>query len=332
MIQPSAPLTLNQRIADQLVGAVAWVRDVSMFVKVVLVGLGALVSGLARVLPLATAPIDVKDTAQGVGLFAVFLGGVALVFLDKNLAGSLKLAADATADLQRVQATAARLAARIEDAQARDRQLRALRAAGVAMRGGLERSLRRLPPDEAETMAELLDVALEELQIAMGFGVGDLWTISIYRAERAPSVVLRRLATRRSNRAEEAQPSREWGPGQGHIGMTWLRAKEVVLEDVTDPAMRHAMNTPADKDSPSDSWRYKSIAAVPVLPDGVSEPWGVVIATSSRGGQFSPVALSAGTECAEAMRVFAGMIALAASIHDIILRKAPWAAHPTQSV
>ncbi len=324
--------SLNQRVADQLVSAVAWVRDVSMFVKVVLVAGGALVSGLARVLPLPTAPIDVKDTVQGAGLLAAFLGGAALVFLDKNLVGSLKLAADATAELQRVQSTAASLGSSIEEAGTRDRQLRALRAAAVALRGGIEKSLFRNPPDEAATMGELLDVGLDELQAAMSFIAGDLWTISIYRAERGPPVVLRRLATRRSNRAEEAGPSRDWGPGQGHIGMTWLRAGEVVLEDVTDPAVRHAMNTPAEKDAPSDAWRYKSIAAAPVIPDGATEPWGVVIATSSRAGQFSPDALSAGSERAEAIRVFAGLIALAASIHHILLNKSAPGAQPAPSV
>jgi hypothetical protein len=34
---PPTPQTLNQRIADQLLGAVAWLRDISMFVKAVLV-------------------------------------------------------------------------------------------------------------------------------------------------------------------------------------------------------------------------------------------------------------------------------------------------------
>ncbi len=326
-----APPTLNQRIADQLLGAVAWVRDVSMFVKVVLVAGGALISGMARLLPLPVSPIDLKDLVQGGGLVAAFLGGVALVFLDKNLAGSLKLATDATAELQNVQSTLAGLDAAFENAQTRDRQLRALRAASVALRGGIEKSLFRAPPDETATMAELLDIGLDELQAAMGFVAGDVWTISIYRAEPGAPVSLRRLATRRSNRAEETQPSREWSSGQGHIGMTWLRAAEVVLEDVTDPAIRHAMNTPADKDTPSDAWRYKSIAAVPVIRDGVAEPWGVVIATSSRAGQFSPAPLSAGSERAEAMRVFAGLIALAASIHHILLNTPGSGAKPTSS-
>jgi hypothetical protein len=105
--------------------------------------------------------------------------------------------------------------------------------------------------------------------------------------------------------------------------MTFLRSEEVVLEDVTDPAIRHALNTPAAKDRLSDASRYRSIAAVPVIPHGAPQPWGVVIATSELAGRFSPVIQSEGSERAEAMRVFSGMIALAVSTHHIVSTPRP---------
>jgi len=329
---PSQTPTLNQRIAQQATSAVAWVRDVSMFVKLVLVAGGAFVSGMAKVLPLPTAPIDVKDMVEGGGLAAVFIGGVALAFMDKNLAGSLKVAADAAAELQGLQATAASLGENLARADARDAQLRALRSAATAMRDGVERSLQRRPPDEVATMTEILDLGLDQLQIALGLVVGDIWTISIYRAEPGLKPVLRRVASRRSNRIEEGQPSREWRPGEGHIGMTYLRADETILEDVADPAIRHFTNTPAEKDLPSDAFRYRSIAAIPVIQEGADEVWGVVIATSSRAGQFSPVAHSDGFERAQTMRIFAGLVALAASIHHILTVRPRAGGGPTLSV
>jgi hypothetical protein len=313
--------TLNQRIAERAQEAVAWVRSISLFVKIVLVAGGALVSGLAKFLPLQTTPVNVQAIVGSLGALAAFLGAVALLFLDKNLAGSLVDAADATAELQRVQAAIAGLRDRFAQSAAMDIQARALRAAGEALRAGLERALLREPPDERATVQELLDLALDDLVIAAGFTPGELWTISVYRAETIGDVVLRRLVTRRANRLEETGASREWGRGEGHIGMAYLRANGVVLEDVEDPAIRHTLNTPPEKDLTTDPQRYRSIAAIGVLRAGTANPWGVVIATSSVAGRFSPDAQSAGSERAEAMRVLAGVIALAISIHDIKIQR-----------
>jgi hypothetical protein len=325
--------TLGQRLADQARAAVAWVRGVALFVKLVVVAGGACLSGAARFAPLPSAPLDVKDIVGIVGIVGVtaaFVGAVALLFLDRGLADSLKLAADSNAELQTVLVKAAHLGAELAEAEVRDRRHRALRAAASALRDVLEKSLRRSPPDEPALMQEMLDVALGELQSAMGVLTGDIWTISIYRADPGLKPVLRRVATRRSNRAEEIQPSRDWGPGQGHIGMTYVHATEVVLEDVADAGIRHLLHAPADKEKASDASRYRSIAAVPVVTDGADEPWGVVIATSSRAGQFSPTPLSEGAERAEAMRVFSGLIALAVSIQHMKHEEAQRAASPTQ--
>lgn len=329
MNAPAPHQSLGQRLADQAQAAVAWVRGLALFVKLVLVAGGACLSGAARFAPLPSAPVDVKDIVGIVGVVAAFVGAVALLFLDRNLADSLKLAADANAELQSVLVRAESFGAKLAEAEVRDRRHRALRAAASALRDVLEKSLRRSPPDEPALMQEMLDVALGELQSAMGVVTGDIWTISIYRAEPGLKPVLRRVATRRSNRAEEVQPSREWGPGQGHIGMTYTHATEVVLEDVIDPGIRHLLHAPADKAKASDTSRYRSIAAVPVVTDGADEPWGVVIATSSRAGQFSPTPLSEGADRAEAMRVFSGLIALAVSIQHVRSQKPQRGALPT---
>jgi hypothetical protein len=309
--------SLTQRIADRARAAVLWVRGISLFVKIVLVAGGALISGLAKFLPFETTPVNVQAIVGSLGALAAFLGAVALLYLDKNLAGSLVDAADAAAELQRVQAAIAGLRERFAQSAALDVQSRALRAATEALRAGLERALLREPPDERGTVQELLDLALDDLVLAAGFAPGELWTISVYRADTSGDVVLSRLVTRRANRLEEARASREWGRGEGHIGMAYLRENGVVLDDVEDHAIRHTLNTPPEKDLPTDPKRYRSIAAIRIRRDGASNPWGVAIATSSVAGRFSPDAQSVGSERAEAIRVLARMIALAVSIHDI---------------
>ena len=254
MSEPPAAPTLNQRIADRARSAIAWVRDVSLVVKLVLVAGGAFVAALAKFLPFETSPVNVKDAIGAAG-------AIALLFLDKNLAGSLTDAADAAAELQRVVAATAQLARRFEEAEARDGRARALRRVSEKLRDSVEQLLWLAPMDESATMAELLDVALEELQLAMDLGPEDRWTISIYRAEPGP--ILRRVASRRAERLEEKAFAREWGPGEGHIGMTFLRSDAVILEDVADPAILHALNTPTAKHFPDDAKRYRSIAPRP---------------------------------------------------------------------
>ncbi len=65
----------------------------ALFVKLVLVAGGACLSGAARFAPLPSAPLDLKDIVGIVGVIAAFVGAVALLFLDRSLADSLKVAA-----------------------------------------------------------------------------------------------------------------------------------------------------------------------------------------------------------------------------------------------
>ncbi len=318
MSEPPAASTLNQRIADRARSAIGWIRQVSLFIKVVLVTGGALVSGLAKVLPIEKDPLDLKDLIVGAGIVAAFLGGIALIFLEKSLVGSLSDAADAAAELQRVVGASNQLTLRFAEVEARDARARALRQASEQLRDLVERSFSRAPLDEIGMVAEMLDVSLGKLQSAMNLGPDDLWTISIYRAEPGPR--LARVASRRADRLEEKAFSREWGAGEGHIGMTFLRRDSVVLEDVSDPAILHALNTPAPKNFADDAFRYRSIASWPIIPVGFPEPWGVAIATSALAGRFSPINPSIGRERAEAMRLLARMLALAVSAHHSISR------------
>jgi hypothetical protein len=307
--------SLGQRIAARAVAAVGWVRGVSLFVKLTFVAGGALLSAAARYLPVATG------VQMGLGLggaaFA-FMGATALLFLDTTLAGALKDAADANAELESLKVAherelagfrsdSQRIAQRLSETEARDVRSKALRASARTLLDGARTAVGRTDLDVA--LSDLLDIGLPEMQAAMEFSTAEIWTVSIYRAEGAKAM-LRRLATRRSNRMEERAVSREWKSGEGHIGVTFARRYEMVIGDVTDPAIRAMLHTPASKDYPEDRDRYRSVAAVPVILADDAEPWGVVIATSSRTGCFDPAPQSTGWERAETMRLFASIIAL----------------------
>ena len=73
--------------------------------------------------------------------------------------------------------------------------------------------------------------------------------------------------------------------------------------------------------------RNGGVAAIPVTPLG-APTWGVVIATSAVAGRFSSVNRSDGSERAEVMRIFAGMMALAVATYHTVSRHAPMATAP----
>lgn len=306
------------RVAEGVAAGARWVRTVSTFVKVVLVLGGALLLGIAKFAGLPTTPFNYQNFLGVVGAMAAFVGGLLLILLDKDLSTKLVEAAEAVSELQKIQSSASQLGELIARAEERAKRSAALAAVARTLRIGVERTLSQSPNLEAATSG-LLDLVLVDLQEAMALTSAEHWTISIYQAEGSP-IVLRRIATRRSERLEERSASREWEPGEGHIGTTFSRKREVVLDDVNEPDIKPHLNTPPAKDLPTDAQRYRSIAAMPVLVDPMPHPWGVAIATSSRAGRFSYVDRSDGGEHAEAMRIFAGMIALAVKGQHILQR------------
>lgn len=62
-----------------------------------------------------------------------------------------------------------------------------------------------------------------------------------------------------------------------------------------------------------DSDRYRSIAAVPIRVGGREKPWGVIVATNDRFGHFG-LGDAIGPQNEEAVRLLAGMVALAAVV------------------
>ena len=194
-------------------------------VKVLLVLGGALAAGVARYLPLATTPFNYQALIGAVGAIAAFVGGCLLLLLDKSLSGDLVDAAEAVSELEKVRADAALLGRLIDRAEDRSRRAGALRASAMTLRQAIERTLSR-PPNMSTAITDLLDVALSDLQKAISLGATEHWTISVYQADGTP-ILLRRVATRRSDRFEESQPSREWSPGEGHIGTTYTNHRKV---------------------------------------------------------------------------------------------------------
>lgn len=308
-------MSLRQRIARRYQAGLQWVQAVSFLVKLVLVLGGALLAGLSKYLPLATTPFDYQAFLAICGVAAAFTGGALLLVLDKNLAGSAADAADALTELETVRGAARQLGALVSLAEEGTLRSRYLRVALVTMMKGLTEHADGARRSEEEMLSGLLDLGLDGLIAAIGFNADEVWTISVYRSEGDSPAMLRRVSTRRSNRLEETSSSRAWPSGNGHIGATHARAEEVVLPDVLEQGMAHALNTPKRLARQDDGDRYRSIAAVPVFHAGRSDPWGVVIGTSSKAGRFHYALDSEGWERAEAMRVLGAVVALGLAIH-----------------
>jgi GAF domain-containing protein len=73
------------------------------------------------------------------------------------------------------------------------------------------------------------------------------------------------------------------------------------------------MHVPAINRRADDGTRYRSVAVVPIRVAGNAKPWGVVISTSDRRDRFDNDPHSLGAISAQAIRLFAGMIALVAA-------------------
>lgn len=275
-------------------------RGVSLGFKVATLG-GAFVGGVAKYL-FPTQPLNYQAWVGTIGLVVVFVSATVLLVLDKGLEGSLVEAAEAMVELERLRTGVASVRSSLDLAERRDNSYRSYFEASKILAEAA------CLPIETPSYENLLEISQTLLTGAMELDRSKHWSISIYQAV-GPKLELQRLATRRSDRREESMPSRVWLPGQGHVGTTFARKAGMNIPDVTNPATRSALHTPSEKDRASDAERYVSIATHPIMLSGSdTQPWGVVIATSSERGWFGDD--TEGGRRAEGVRLLASMIEL----------------------
>lgn len=257
--------------------------------------LGALIAAIARAFP--------GDWGLGLTIFGAVLaaaGGALVVLMDfkkLEITQDAKAAwevADAAVDVlesNEAQLTASQAAARAAAAEATAFDARRL-ARIEAIRLMIESiEAAFLSNADAETSARrLLLAAVANLQRAVDYVAGDVLTFTIFqRQDTRGDVRMQPIAREWSDRARGVEPGRPWVKGEGYTGVLWNLAEtnhraSVVEPDTDAPGVRakYPVRNPAD----DQERRYRSVASFPILIGKDNAVWGVVTATSDRGGVF----------------------------------------------
>lgn len=139
----------------------------------------------------------------------------------------------------------------------------------VASRDRLEEIAKQLLDDLADQRSQLFGVEDDEQ-----------WNFAIYVHDAGQ---LRCLKHRRNFGGDAP---RSWAVGSGHVGLAFHRDGELVTDDV---ASQEVFQGTGEQFRSYDKLRYRGVASI-CIPDVTDDhPIGILVATSSRVGRFSPV-------------------------------------------
>jgi len=298
---------LSEQVTSKFIEQARRVKRASRVVKSVLLIVGAALASVAQFAEFDKA----GPTAwQIVGIAAsviVCIGALYSAFVEEDAAEQLVLARNAL-EVAREQQDQYQDLDRI-DAEF-EKAIELYQVLFLA-RGVIEQGTQLPSMTELHLVKIILEACKRSLPIAMGFAQADRWTVCIYKAQQdlAGSTTLECVAHKRAIECE-LKNARKWSPGTGIVGGAFSNKSEVIIDDLQVPSLQGIFGTAANVAKPSDSSLYRSMAAVPVMVAGQSQPWGVVTATNDRPGHFYAEA-GTGIDAAEAVRALAGMIALA---------------------
>lgn len=138
--------------------------------------------------------------------------------------------------------------------------------------------------EQASKFAKSILSVFVERRLSL-FGIGDEhWNFGVYYYDQCKDRLVC-IACRREKAEEEDQDHREWEPGNGHVGLAFARAAEIIFADASIPELRPVLEAQGENKRESDANLYVSLASVPISSDG-SKPLGVLIATSNEAGRF----------------------------------------------
>ncbi len=314
---------LLSRIAKRVAATARWVRGVSIGVKIILVFGGGALSGAAKLLPVAKAgEVPWQGILGWLGVAFVFIGGVALLLLDRDQSAALADAAEAieAAHVDRLQSAKVRS----ERDQAEDLVFRQARlvAVATALREAAEEVLLGGPGDGVARRARLervLDILASQKTTLFDMA-DERWNFAIYLHDEGRGV-LTCAACSRPTRAEGDAPHRDIAPGAGHVGKVFISGREAVADDSMKAEYRDMFEMPTEQGGkPDDAMVYRSIASVPIRL-GRRPLFGVLVATSDEAGRFWPRALQAeraGFDTVEPLRVCAGTLAIVLEVSNLL--------------
>lgn len=141
--------------------------------------------------------------------------------------------------------------------------------------------------DEIEVIRRMLDQARRQLFLAHGFDMSSYYTICVYKRIINAATGKAELHCKAHVRAIDCDvdKARIWKEGVGPGGVALARRGEVIISDLKAPNVSSVYG-PQEKKAGDDE-RYGSIVAEPIIIDGPeSDPWGVLIVSSSNANHF----------------------------------------------
>lgn len=312
--QANAPLRALANELDSVEGEHSRVNyRLAVFVKGFLIGGGALVVAVAEGVEIANSngAFSGWTIAVFAGAAIVAIGSVALALTEENAAKSLQAGRRAIENARFYRRQMGDFEIERKDLESEIERALQLYNSMDVMRGTIEEGLRLPNPDIQKIVGQCLENARNSLLVALDFDIRDTWTICVYMAERDASgkAELRCIAAERSIRCE-LSAARRWREGVGVAGVCYSMANEVIIPDMAAPEIATMFNLKAPMTRDYDDTRYRSMAAIQIVPDKNQPPWGVALVTSDRPHHFS-VEPTDGMPTAQPIRTIAAMVSLA---------------------
>ncbi|HAW47246.1 MAG TPA: hypothetical protein DCX34_08400 [Roseovarius sp.] len=177
---------------------IVWVS--TRWVRILLVLLGSLLAGTFALFSNGIAwPLSVPQFGGLFGGLMAFAGGVYIVVTDKDTSEILdeaRKAVDWAAEQETTNSEVLDLLELYEDAL---EQVQSLYTALSLARGAIERAVFQSKTDEIVLLRACVETMKWNLRIALDFGINEIWTICVYKAERGDDgTCLRLVAHNRS--------------------------------------------------------------------------------------------------------------------------------------
>ena len=290
-------------------------RRGSFFVKLVLIVGGSALAGAAQFMTAPAGPLPAWNIAGIFAVIAAGIGGLYMAFIDQDASAELEAAREAVEKAREFREAASDAVLAFEANSNALTRVSHLYTAMLEMRSAVEQSF-SVAPDDKSAVDILLRASERSLKVAADFQMAEHWTLAIFRTETTAEGrrQLKCIATVRSL-ACDLSDARVWPEGVGAGGIALARGTEVIVPDLTDPALGTIHELTPDHKREHDAVRYRSIAAVPVCeaigPE--KQVWGVVVATSDRACHFVPHDRE-GAQTTEAVRALASMVELTIAV------------------
>jgi hypothetical protein len=225
------------------------------------------------------AESSIPNTVLLIGITLTVFGSIVLIFVDET-------APEILAENLELEAEKAKLTKRFLDYDRYQNHLLARLSVNAQVRELVETAVL-----EGENSYEMLarhasvivSIFVERRNVL--FGIGDeYWNFAVYRHDPTSDKLIC-IACRRENSEDEKADHREWARGEGHVGLCFDRATEIIFSDATKPELQSVLEASGSNERKYDSSRYVSLASIPISSDG-DKPLGVLIATSNQSGRF----------------------------------------------